>query len=139
MGFTIQSNTLETKSAVKDLYNYLTDFNNFKLLLPEDKVEDFKSTVNDCSFNIRGITHLKISIKEKTPFNTIKYQSEGLAKMNFELEVSLTGENDKPGQCHLLLISDMNAFLRAFAEKPLTQLVNTMAKKLSELEVGPQP
>jgi len=132
--FTIISNTESTRSSLKQLYDFLTDFKNFQSILPEDKVENFQHTADSCSFTIRGITALTVKLIEKTPYNNIRFQSEGLAKFNFILEAKLIGEPAKPGQCKIELIADMNPFIRVMAEKPLTGLVNAMALKLSQLE-----
>lgn len=132
--FTIISNTEPTRASLKQLYDFLTDFKNFKSILPEDKVENFQYTSESCSFTIKGITALTVKRIGKTPYSSVKFQSEGLAKFNFILEAKLTGEPEKPGQCTVELLADMNPFIKVMAEKPLTGLVNTMALKLSQLE-----
>lgn len=132
--FTIISNTEQTKAPIRELYNFLIDFKNFKSILPEDKIEGFEYTQDSCKFTIRGITALTIKQISKTPYSSVKFQSEGLAKFNFILEAKFIGEPDKPGQCLIELFADMNPFIKVMAEKPLTGLVNTMALKLSQLE-----
>lgn len=133
--FVIKSDTHNTKSVISDLYNYLIDFSNFKNILPEDRVENFTYTSNECSFTINGITSLKVKIADKIPFSKIKFQSEGLAKFNFELEVVFSGLPQVAGECYINLTGDLNPFIKTMAEKPLTQLVNTMALKLSQLQI----
>lgn len=133
--FTIISNIEPTKATIKQLYDFLTDFKNFKSILPEDKVENFEYSTDSCSFTIRGITALTIKQISKTPYSSVKFQSEGLAKFNFILEAKFMGDADKAGQCCIELFADMNPFIKTMAEKPLTALVNTMALKLSQLEI----
>lgn len=132
--FTIISNTENTKATIKELFEFLIDFKNFKSILPEDKVENFEHTTDSCKFTIRGVTALTIRQISKTPYSSVKFQSEGLAKFNFILEAKFNGESGKPGQCQIELFADMNPFIKTLAEKPLTGLVNTMALKLSQLE-----
>jgi hypothetical protein len=120
---------------LKELYDFLTDFKNFASILPKDKVENFQHTADSCSFTIRGITALTIKQISKMPYSSVKFQSEGLAKFNFILEAKFIGEADKPGQCQIELLADMNPFIKVMAEKPLTGLVNTMAQKLAALEI----
>jgi hypothetical protein len=134
--FTIISGTQNTKSTIKELYDFLSDFKNFASILPEDKVENFQHSGDSCSFTIRGITALTIKLISKTPYSSIKFQSEGLAKFNFILEAKFSGEESKPGQCSIELFADMNPFIKVMAEKPLKGLVETMALKLSQLEVS---
>lgn len=136
--FTIASEPQNTASGVKQLYNYLTDFANFKNILPEDKVENFVPAAETCSFTIKGITAITIRRTSATPFSEIIFESEGLAKFNFRLRVTFT-ESGAQGSCQVEMFADMNPFIKAMAEKPLTQLVNTMAAKLSQLRVDGQP
>ncbi len=133
--FTITSNTHQTASSLKSIYEFLTDFRNFKDIMPEDKVENFEYDQNGCSFNIRGVTPLKVKLKEKIPFSKVIFESEGLAKFNFILEATLDGVADNQGNCNVQLHGDINPFIKVMAEKPLTQLVNTMALKLSQLQI----
>lgn len=102
--------------------------------MPEDKVENFEFDQNGCSFNIRGVTPLKVKLKEKVPHSKVVFESEGLAKFNFILEANLIGTADASGNCQVQLHGDINPFIKVMAEKPLTQLVNTMALKLSQLQ-----
>ena len=133
--FTIISEVQQTRSTLKELYDFLIDFKNFKAILPEDKVENFEYTADQCSFNIKGITALTIKVISKTPYTSVKFQTEGLAKFNFILEAKFVGAPQSTGQCSIELFGDMNPFIKAMAEKPLTALVNTMAVKLSQLEI----
>lgn len=133
--FTIISDTKATKSSVKDLFDFLSDFKNFASILPEDKVENFQYTGDSCSFTIRGITALTINLISKTPYNSIKFQSAGLAKFNFILEAKFIGEAEKTGECQIELFADMNPFIKVMAEKPLKGLVDTMVTRLSELQL----
>ena len=131
--FLISSNSHHTKSEIKNLFNYLIDFRNFKDLLPSDKIENFTYSSTECSFAIKGLTSLKIKIVSKVPYSIIKYQSDGLAKFNFDLEVVFTGTPEMPGDCKIQLKGEMNPLIKTMAEKPLTQLVETMSVKLSQL------
>ena len=130
--FTIISEVQQTKSTLKELYDFLTDFKNFKSILPEDKVENFEYTADQCSFNIKGITALTIKLISKTPCTSVKFQSEGLAKFNFILEAKFVGSPQNPGQCSIELFGDMNPFIKTMAEKPLTALVNTLVRSFSQ-------
>lgn len=131
--FTIISNTHSTQASLKSLFDFLSDFKNFILILPEDKISDFKYSGDQCSFNIQGITPMTIRLVEKEEARTILFSSEGLAKFNFNLKAVFTGEPVLPGTCCVELMADLNPFIKSMAEKPLTALVNTMSLKLSQL------
>jgi hypothetical protein len=134
--FTVISEVHNTQATVRELYDFLIDFKNFKNILPQDKIENFEYTAEGCSFNIRGVTQLSIKRIEATPHSSIKFQSEGLAKFNFILEAKLMGASEEKGKCCIELHANMAPFVKLLAEKPLGGLVNTMSLKLSQLEVN---
>jgi hypothetical protein len=129
--FCISSQLNTNKSANTNLFDFMGNFNHFKHLLPEEKIENFECTDTQCSFQIKGLTKLTIKIKDKTPIQKITYQTEGLAKFVFTLHIHFIGDN----QSKVELEGDMNPFIKVMAEKPLTELVNTMSNKLSQLEL----
>lgn len=133
--FTINSETHATHSNLKSLFSFLIDFRNFKSILPEDKVENFEFTTEQCSFSIKGVTPMTISLKEKHNYDYIIFVSDGLAKFNFSLKVNFIGEPEQKGQCEIDLIGDLNPFIKTMVEKQLTALVNTMSSRLSKLEL----
>lgn len=133
--FTIVSETYRTVSALKSLFEFLGDFKNFGNILPEDKVTDFNFSGDECSFNIKGITKMSIRLTEKKEFEYILFKSEGLAKFNFFLKAIFLGSPESSGECRIELSGDMNPFIKSMAEKPLTELVNSMSVKLSQLDL----
>lgn len=133
--FTIVSETNSSHSSLQSLFDFLSDFKNFGSILPEDKVENFQFTDSQCSFNIKGITPMTIKKVEAKPVEYILFSSEGLAKFNFSLKVFFIGEASQKGFCRVELMGDLNPFIKAMAEKPLTALTNTMSLKLSQLQL----
>jgi len=107
------------------------DFNNFKHLLPDDKIENFQCTSDQCSFGIKGLMPLTIKIKERLPKSRITFETSGLAKFVFTLHIHLL-EGQKT---NIQMEGDMNPFIKVMAEKPLSDLINTMASKLAKLAV----
>lgn len=129
--FSLLSETHSTKSATDVLFDFMGDFNNFKHLLPDDKIENFECTNEQCSFGIKGLMPLTIKIKDKKPKSEIIFETSGLAKFVFTLHIHLL-----PNQTtNVQLEGDMNPFIKAMAEKSLSNLINTMATKLATLEL----
>lgn len=129
--FSILSQTHTTQSDTDCLFDFMGDFNQFKHLLPEDKIENFTCTSEQCSFGIKGLMPLTIKIKERIPKSRITFETLGLAKFVFTLHIHLLPNQ----QTNIQLEGDMNPFIKAMAEKPLKELVNTMAIKLAGLNI----
>ncbi len=129
--FTLNSETHQTLSSTKRLFDYMCDFNNFQHLLPQDRIKDFTCNSNQCSFGINGLLNLTIKIKNTDPKNRITYETVGMGKFDFVLHIVFL-EAEKT---HVLLEGSMNPLIKSMAEKPLLDLINTMALKLSALKV----
>ena len=129
--FSLLSETHPTQSSTDILFDYMSDFNNFKHLLPDDKIENFECSTEQCSFGIKGLMPLTIKIKEKQPTSRITFETSGLAKFVFTLHIHLLQNQTTNVQ----LEGDMNPFIKVMAEKPLKELINTMASKLSNLKI----
>ena len=129
--FSILSETHLLQSSADNVFDFMGDFNNFKHLLPEDKITNFECTSEQCSFGIRGLMPLTIKIKERLPSSRITFETTGVAKFVFTLHIHFL-ENQKT---NVELEGDMNPFIKAMAEKPLRELVNTMASKLAAVVI----
>ena len=135
--FSLQSETHSVKSNTNDLFDYMSDFNHFKHLLPTDKIENFECTSEQCSFSIKGLTTLTIKIKDASrssatnPNSKITFETLGLAKFVFTLHIHLVANQTT----HVQMEGDLNPFIKVMAEKPLLELINTMALKLSQIEI----
>ena len=134
--FTITSETNNTVSPIKKIFEFIGDFKNFDSILPHDKIENFTFKDNECSFNIKGITPMTIKMAEKNPHEFILFTSDGLAKFNFNLKVNFIGDASNKGECMIELMGDLNPFIKTMAEKPLKNLVNTMSLKLAQLQLN---
>ena len=55
MSTEIKSETVLINASTKEVFDFITDFNNIIQLLPQDKISDWKSTYDDCSFKIQKI------------------------------------------------------------------------------------
>jgi hypothetical protein len=132
--FTLNSEVNETRSTLQWLYDFLADFKNFKRILPEDKVENFTYTDNECSFSIKGITPMTVKMEEKKPVEYILFTSEGLGKFNFTLKANFIGDANSPGKCSIDLSGDLNPIILNFAKGSLQQLANTMSRRLAEMD-----
>lgn len=133
--FSIVGQKLPTQSRICDLYAFLSDFKNFADILPEDKVENFTYAADHCAFSIKGITAMTIHLKEKSENEYLLFNSQGLARFNFNLKASFEGTASEKGQTLVELSGDLNPFILSMAEKSLKALVDSMSIKLSQLIV----
>jgi len=112
------------------IFNFLSDFNNFETLMP-DKVVDWKSDSDSCSFTISGLASLGMRITEKTPNTFIKIVDEGKVPFKFVFLINIA-DNDNSSEVQLIFDADLNTMLKMVAVKPLRNFLNML---LDELQV----
>jgi hypothetical protein len=131
----IKSVEQEVQHSAEKIFNFLTDFNNFKDLLPADKIENWSSTAESCSFTVSGMINLQLLINEKNPFSKVNYVSAPGSKYKFDLTVNIDEKMENNSVCSISMIYDINPFLNGFAEKPLTGLINKMVEELARVKL----
>ena len=67
----IESKIGNIVNSDRKIYTFLSDFNNFEQLIPADKIKDWKSDGESCSFTIDGIGSAGLRIIEKEEYRVI--------------------------------------------------------------------
>jgi len=115
----------------KKVFEYLSDLNNYIELLPADKITDWESDVDSCSFKIKGATTIGFQKKSVEPFNRINLISGDKSPIDFDLTIILS-ENGDETKGHIEFESNVNPFLRMMIEKPLKNLFGHMVEKMED-------
>jgi len=129
----IESRTGKINGLTESVYNFLSNFNNFKNLIPPDKVKNWKSTEDSCHFTIDGIGETGIRIIEKQPFSLIKISGEEGSKFNFFFWIQLKEVAPYDTRIKLVLKADLNPMLKIMATKPLQTFLDTLVSQLEKL------
>jgi len=124
-----ESEKLEINNSQENIYNFLSNFNNFGKLMPE-QVVNWRSTEVECSFTIKGMTDLNLKIKEKLPHTKVIMTSAGKAPFEFELVCDIEKLSENKSYSKLSFKSDMNPMLSMLASKPLQNFVNILNQQL---------
>ena len=129
----IESEKVEVNNSAENIFNYLSDFNNFQKLMPP-QVTNWTSTTEDCSFTINGLATIGMKIIDKAPFTKITISSNGKVPFEFKLFVLITetGANSCVGQ--LVFESELNMMMKMMVEKPLTNFFNMLAQKMKDIK-----
>ena len=127
----IDSTKVNVNASQEDIFNYLTDSNNIIELLPQDKISDYKSDKEQCSFKVQGGVIISLIQDGSEGMNVIKLRSGQGTPFPFKLFINITPNGD---QCegYIHFEGEVNMFLKMMVEKPLTNLFNYMSEKLQE-------
>ena len=119
----------------KDVFDFLCDFNNIKELLPQDKISEWNSTVDSCSFKIQGAAVIPLNKDSVEPTSKINIVSGEKAPFPFTLVLHINqvdDSNDNTCQGYIQFEGEINAFLKMMVVKPLTNLFDYMSHKLQK-------
>ncbi len=115
----------------KDLFEFLTNTTNYKQLLP-DSLEEFDANENSFKFSLKGMPAIRLAFSEKVEHDTIKLKA---TSDNFPVflicKIEQIAENKASVQ--LFFEGDINPMMALMIKKPLQNLLNTLAEKMSTL------
>ncbi|HIP35762.1 MAG TPA: hypothetical protein EYG85_02800 [Crocinitomix sp.] len=129
----IESNRVIINKSAEFVFNFMNDFNHIIQLLPQDKISDWQSDENQCSFKIQNAAVIPLVKKDSTPHSQINIISGDKTPFPFTLVVTFNTIDDNTTEAFLNFEGEINAFLKMMVVKPLTNLFNYMANKLKEV------
>lgn len=132
----IESKKVAVNCPQAEVYEFLTDMNNYELLLPKKSISDWSSDEKNCTFKIQKTYTLELEQVGGTPSSQINIKSGGGA-FKFSLDINLTEENGQTVS-QLICDADINPFLKMMVTKPLNNLFDYMAERISVVKGGEQ-
>jgi len=130
----IESDHVQVNASTQNVFTFLEDMNNFKQLLPEDKISEWTSNETSCSFKVQGMATISL-IKDRAVENqSIHIKSGEKSPIPFTLDILLK-DNGETTEGYNVFVGEANSFLKMMIEKPLKNLFNHVAKRLTEVEL----
>ncbi|NRA11014.1 MAG: hypothetical protein HRT57_03550 [Crocinitomicaceae bacterium] len=128
---TIKGNTVNVNASPADVFAFLGDSNNIIHLLPKDKISDFKSTDEMCSFKVQAGVIISLVQDGTNDGDTLFMKSGEKSPFPFRLSIKIEESGDH-STGYIQFDGEVNAFLKMMVERPLTNLFNYMTDKLRE-------
>ncbi len=130
----IESETKIIESDIGIVYKFLSNINNLEKIMP-DRVENWKSSENDCYFSIKGTAELGMKIKEKTDNEAIIMESAGKVPFKFEFCMNMKSIENNKTAVMFVFDADLNPMLKLMAVNPLKNFLNILLDNLSKTEM----
>ena len=124
----------EIKKALhskEKIFSFISNFNNFKDLVPQDKIKDWQSTEDTCRFKVDGIGEAGLKIVEKEPAKTVKYSTDGKVPFNFYLWVQLKQVAENDTRIKLTLKADLNPMMKMMVGKHVDKFLNMLGDAIA--------
>ena len=126
----IKSTEVTVKGSEQEIFDFLIDLNNLVQLLPQDKISEWESSNERCSFKIQNAATIELVLDKAEAPNTIYLVSGERAPFKFTLDIHISGNSDSTCTGYIHFKGDMNPFIKMMAERPLTNLFEYMGNQL---------
>ena len=127
----IESRIGKTTRSDQKIYAFVTDFNNFRRIVPEDRVSDWESSTEQCSFRVDPIGKVTLRIVEKTPSSLVKIASlPEFSSYNFSLWIQLKEVSEQDTRVKVTIEPHVNKMLLPMIKSPLKQLVDGIVEQI---------
>jgi carbon monoxide dehydrogenase subunit G len=127
----IEGNTITVKKSAKDLYEFLTNLENFEQLMPEEK-EKFEVDGESFIFGLKGMPEIRLVMKEKIEYSNVTLGAAS-SKLPFTLTANIDEVTENESKVQLKFESSFNPMMAMMVKKPLTKFIETLTENLEKL------
>ncbi|MBL4594440.1 MAG: hypothetical protein JKX68_11590 [Flavobacteriales bacterium] len=131
----IETNHQSINASQEEVYNFLMDMNNFEQLFPQDKIDNWESTEENCTMKIKSMGTLGLKRVASTANSLIYLDSYGKTPFKFTLNIFISEKESDSCEAHLVFEGDINPFMKMMVEKPLTDFFNSLVKRLAKIHL----
>ena len=118
----------------RDLYAFLTDVRNFKEVVPDNMLSDWKATSDKCSFRVDKAGRVNVSLKEALPHSMVSYTAENLFTGNLSLQVFIESLTSHSSKVYVTTAVNMNPFVRMLIGEAAPQYLDRLIDMIVNYE-----
>ncbi|WP_298519141.1 SRPBCC family protein [uncultured Kordia sp.] len=128
----IESPKVSVNKSPQELYDFLTNVENFEKLMPENISKFEVLAEGKFLFALKGMPEIVLKLKESTPPNQVV-----LGAASDKLPFTLTGNIEDAGEgksdAQLVFEGKFNPMMSMMIKGPIGKFVNTLAENMSKL------
>lgn len=118
----------------EQIYTFLADFNNFEDLIPEERVSDWSSDGESCSFRVEGLGNAGLKFVEKQPFELLKISSDDTTPLSFMMWIQLKALSENQTAVKITIEPEISVIMMGMVKKPLKDFVDMLVDQMSTLK-----
>ena len=131
----IESKIGKSVKSDKQIYDFITDFHNFKDLLPADKVSGWESTRDQCSFQVDPLGRTGLKIVEKEPHSMVKISSDPeFSSYQFTIWIQLKKVAENDTRVKITIEPLVNKMLLPMIRLPLKKFTDSLVDKIESYQ-----
>ena len=126
----LESRVAKTQKSPEELYNFLTQVENFKHLLPDDAKFELLGK-DKFLFGLKGMPDIKLELKESIP-----HQQVILGSLSDKLNFTLSAHIEPAAQgaaAQLFFNGDFNAMMAMMIKGPINKFLDQLATGIENL------
>ncbi|NQV52286.1 MAG: hypothetical protein HQ500_03845 [Flavobacteriales bacterium] len=125
--FESDKHTVATNPAI--LTDFLAIPSNLLEILPQDRIENWRSEGDTCAFKIKGLADIQLKLFSANA-NEVVYASISEKPFNFKLIIHAKGTENT--ELSATFDADVNTFMSMMLKTPLTNFLNSLGEALSK-------
>ena len=125
----LESPKVKVNKNQAELFQYLTNVENYKELMPENLTKFQKLNEKAFSFQLKGMPEIALEIQETQEPNLIKLGSMS-KNLDFSLQIEIDPVDANYSEAQLHFNGKFNAMMSMMVKKPLSNFIETLSNNL---------
>jgi hypothetical protein len=129
---TVFESKVRINRPVSAVYQFLSDFNNHKQLMP-DSITNWTSDRDSANFTVQGMANLALKISNRIENSSIIIVPAADVPFNVDMRWVVVDLHDGTTEAVLTLSAELNMMMKMMASGPLQKLVNQQTATLARI------
>jgi hypothetical protein len=127
----IESRIGKSASSDQAIYSFISNFHNFKDLLPADKVSGWEASEDKCSFQVEPLGRTGLMIVQREAYSLVKMSSDPeFSSYQFTIWVQLKKVAADDTRIKITIEPHVNMMLMPMVKGPLKKLADGLIDKM---------
>jgi hypothetical protein len=125
------SNSFNIEASNESLVAFLSVPSNLLEILPQDRIEDWKTEGETCSFKIKGLSHISLKLLSKSDEQVV-YANTSDKPFPFKLNINAMDAGGAKASLNAAFDADVNSFMGMMLKKPLTAFLDSLGEAIEK-------
>lgn len=131
----IESKIGKSGCSDRQIYTFISNFHNFKDLLPPDRVSGWEASEDKCSFQVDPLGRTGLMIVEKKPYSLVKMSSDPeFSSYRFHIWIQLKEVSSSDTRIKVTIEPLVNQMLQAMVKIPLKKLADGIIDRMETFD-----
>ncbi len=128
---TINSPETTVNKSTQEVFNFLSDVENYKKLMPENTSKFEVLSEDSFVFALKGMPEIVLKIKETQPNNKVVLGA-ATDKLPFTLTGNISEVDAQTSSVNLVFEGNFNPMMAMMIKGPITNFIKTLAENLAK-------